>query len=96
MNVNPVNPLQAPKIGSQSAPRVDDQQPANEVQARERRDTLELSNEAQDIRENQRNESLAQIQSQINAGYFNRPEVIRETAVQINKELNSEIRRATS
>ena len=96
MNVNSVNPLQAPSIGAKSTQRVDEQQPASETQARERRDTLELSNEAQDIRDTQRSESLAQIQSQINAGYFNRPEVIRETAVQINKELNSEVRRASS
>ncbi len=83
MDIKSISPLQAPKIGAQSAQRVDEQQPAAENQVRERRDTLELSDQAQEIRDDQRVEVLQEVQSQINSGFFNRPEIIKETASRI-------------
>lgn len=95
MNIDSLSPLKAPEIGSQASARVDDRQPASEPQVRERKDTLELSSQAQEIRDSQRDETLGQIQAQINAGFFNRPEVIRETASRISSALSSDIREAT-
>lgn len=88
MAISAVTPqVQAPQLGSPITPRVGDKQPASETQVRERRDTLELSSAAQGLRDTQRNERIAQIQSQINSGYYNRPEVLRETASRAVRDL---------
>ncbi len=96
MTIKSLPPLQAPQPGSPAASRVDERQPASETQVKERKDTLELSSQAQEILDTQREESLQQIQVQVNSGFFNRSEVIRETAVKINNQLSSEVRKATS
>lgn len=83
MDIKSISPVQAPKIGATNTQRVDEKQPAAENQVRERRDTLELSGQAQEIRDDQRVEVLQEVQSQINSGFFNRPEIIKETASRI-------------
>jgi len=73
-------PLQSPKVGvNPKNKKVSAEEPASEVQARQQEDILELSKEAQRVQENQNTERLRQVQSQVNAGFYNRPEIIRET-----------------
>ncbi len=77
-------PLQPPKVGANPKnKKVSVEEPASEVQARQQEDILELSKEAQKVQESQSTERLRQIQSQVNAGFYNRPEIIRETASRI-------------
>ncbi len=82
--VSSSGPLRTPQPGiSPKNKRVELQEPASEVQARQQEDILELSEEAQKVQESQNTERLRQIQSQVNAGFYNRPEIIRETAARI-------------
>lgn len=92
MAVNSISPLQAPQIGSSSFSPLSKKQPATETQVQARKDSLELSGQAQQIRDTKKTENLQQVQSQINAGYFNRPDVVRETASRISKAFPKEIK----
>ncbi len=82
--ISPSGPLQAPKVGvNPKDKKVALEDPASEVQARQQEDILELSKEAKRVQEVQNTERLRQVQSQVNAGFYNRPEIIRETASRI-------------
>lgn len=86
--ISSLQPLRPPKGGKNVGDtRVESTEPASEVQAQKKTDILELSEEAQKAQESQVTERLRQIQSQVNAGFYNRPEIIRETASRIVRVL---------
>lgn len=61
---------------------------ANTVSPRlQREDALEISDRARELSEKSTTENFAQVQSQINAGYYNRPDVLRQTAAKLAQSL---------
>lgn len=89
MAINSISSLKTQQVTTPSVlARVQERSSAAEAQqVRESRDTLELSGQAQPVRETQRNGSLQQIQAQVSTGFYNQPEVIQETAVRVAREL---------
>lgn len=89
MAINSISSLKTQQVNTPSvATRVQERPAVTETQqVRENRDTLELSGQTQPVRENRRNESLQQIQTQVSTGFYNQPEVIQETAVRVAREL---------
>lgn len=97
MAINSISPLSTQPINPGITPRVNERPPVAEenIQIRERRDTLELSGQVQQQQQVQqtrdagRTEQLQQVQAQMSSGYYNQPEVLRETAVRIARDLQS-------
>ncbi len=97
MAINPISPFSTQPINSGITPRVNERPPVAEEtqQIRERRDTLELSGQVQQQQQVQqgrdanRTEQLQQIQSQMSSGYYNQPDVLRETATRVARDLQN-------
>lgn len=96
MAINSISPLKTQQINPGIAPtRITENKPGAEEtpQVKERRDTLELSGEVQQqqqqVRDASRTESLQQIQTQISSGFYNQPDIIRETAARISRDLQA-------
>lgn len=91
MAINSIPPLKTPQINANTAPVRVSERPATETtqQVQQRKDVLELSgqNQNQPVRETNRNETLQRIQAQLSSGYYNRPEVLQETASRIALDL---------
>ena len=97
MAINPISPFSTQPINPGTTNRVHERPPVAEEnpQIKERKDTLELSGQVQQQqqvqqgREPGRTEKLQQIQSQMASGYYNQPDVIRETAMRVARDLQS-------
>jgi LAS superfamily LD-carboxypeptidase LdcB len=91
MAINSIPPLKTPQVNANTAPARVAERPATETvqQVQQRKDVLELSGQNQPVRENNRNEMLQRIQTQMSSGYYNRPEVLQETASRIALDLQS-------
>lgn len=89
MAINSIPPLKTPQINANTAPTRVNERPAAETtqQVQQRKDILELSGQNQPVRENNRNDTLQRVQTQLGSGYYNRPEVLQETAARIARDL---------
>lgn len=89
MAINSISSLKTPQVNTSSVVTRVQERPATAEtqQVRDTRDTLELSGRTQPVQESRRNESLQQIQTQVNTGFYNQPEIIQETAVRVAREL---------
>ena len=67
-----------------------DQKKTETEQTHRRDDTLEISAEARKIQGNQLSERLQQVQQQVNAGFYNNPDVIRQAAAKIAESFRSQ------
>lgn len=86
MTINSISgPQQSAQVDRAANKRVEDRPKTEE--RRVRKDTLELSSKAQELRDSQRSTNLQEIQNQINAGEFDKPEVIQATAQKILLDL---------
>lgn len=61
--------------------------PETPPQIKQREDSIEISAEARELSENKTNENFGRIQSQINAGFYNRPDIIRQTANKLSQSI---------
>lgn len=94
MAINSIPPLKTPPINANTAPARVSERPATvetSQQVQQRKDVLELSgqNQNQPVRETNRSETLNRVQAQVSSGYYNRPEVLQETAARIARDLQS-------
>ncbi len=97
MAINSISPFSTQPISTGITSRVNERPPVAEEnpQIKERRDTLELSSQVQQQqqvqqgRDTNRTDQLQQVQSQISSGYYNQPEVLRETAVRVARDLQN-------
>jgi hypothetical protein len=83
-SISSASSVTPPSGGVQRAASAQAQQ---QVSRTDRRDRLELSPQAQNLRESQRSEKLNQVRSRLSSGYYDSPEVINETAKLIDKAL---------
>jgi len=56
-------------------------------QIKQREDSIEISEQARELNENKSSENFGRIQSQINAGFYNRPDVLRQTASKLAQSI---------
>ncbi|MBN8572275.1 MAG: hypothetical protein ACK5C0_11170 [Candidatus Kapaibacterium sp.] len=56
-------------------------------QIKQREDTVEISEQARELIENKSSESFGRVQSQINAGFYNRQDVLRQTASKLAQSI---------
>ncbi len=56
-------------------------------QIKQREDSIEISTEARELSENKTSENFGRIQSQINAGFYNRPDILRQTATKLSQSI---------
>ena len=104
MAINSISPLSTQPINPGTTTRVSERPPVAEEnsQVRERKDTLELSGQVQQqqqvqqVRDTNRTESLQQIQSQMSSGFYSQPDVLRETAVRIARDLQNNLSASAS
>lgn len=85
MPINSLDSVRTPlNVKYEQTQRTTNDQKQSEVeQIRRRDDTLEISVEARQISGNQLSERLQQIQQQVNTGFYNNPDVIRQAASRI-------------
>ena len=67
-----------------------DQKQTEVEQTRRRDDTIGISAEARQISGNQLSERLQQIQQQVNSGFYNNPDVIRQAASRIAESFRAQ------
>jgi len=67
-----------------------DQKQTETEQAHRRDDTLQISAEARKLQGNQLSERLQQVQQQVNVGFYNNPDVIRQAAAKIAESFRSQ------
>lgn len=87
MDIKSISSASSVNPSSTGVQRAASAQAQQQVARTDRRDRLELSPQAQNLRDTQRSEKLSQVRSRLSSGYYNTPEVISETAKLIDKAL---------
>lgn len=92
MPINSLDSVRTPlNVKYEQAQRTSNDQKQSDVeQIRRRDDTLEISVEARQISGNQLSERLQQIQQQVNTGFYNNPDVIRQAASRIAESFRTQ------
>lgn len=75
------------QIMENSTNRTAEKSESNPVSPKRTEDKLEISSAARELSENSQAQNLDKIQSQIEQGFYSRPEVLRSVAQRIQKDL---------